>query len=189
MPQPSAYRLAGLPNSCLTPLTRTSLWRKQKLGKSGGFTLVEMLIVVAIIAILIAVSIPLISSALEKARHAVDEANWRDAIALGTVFYLTESGDEEAYKKAVTDNNGDWNNGEPKFGYEVGANSQGKLGKPAAGVDGQCTKSDPSCTKAISTTNTRQPGAANGSHLELTIGKDGTITPNWASGASNPSAD
>lgn len=50
---------------------------KEKLNKNGGFTLVEMLIVVAIIAILIAVSIPLVGSALERAREATDAANER----------------------------------------------------------------------------------------------------------------
>lgn len=48
-----------------------------KLSKNGGFTLVEMLIVVAIIAILIAVSIPLVGSTLERAREATDAANER----------------------------------------------------------------------------------------------------------------
>ena len=44
-----------------------------KFQNKKGFTLVEMLIVVAIIAILIAVSIPLVSTSLEKAREAVDD--------------------------------------------------------------------------------------------------------------------
>lgn len=60
-----------------------------KLSKNGGFTLIEMLIVVAIIAILIAVSIPLVSSALDKAREATDDANERSALSLGTIYYLT----------------------------------------------------------------------------------------------------
>jgi len=50
---------------------------KAKLKKQGGFTLIEMLIVVAIIAILIAVSIPMVNSSLEKAREATDAANER----------------------------------------------------------------------------------------------------------------
>ena len=54
---------------------------REKFRKHEGFTLVEMLIVVAIIAILVAVSIPLVTSSLEKARRAVDEANARDAIS------------------------------------------------------------------------------------------------------------
>lgn len=50
---------------------------KAKLNKQGGFTLIEMLIVVAIIAILIAVSIPLVNSSLERARESTDAANER----------------------------------------------------------------------------------------------------------------
>ncbi len=56
---------------------------KAKLKKQGGFTMVELLIVVAIIGILAAVSIPLFNNALEKARHGVDAANNRSAISLG----------------------------------------------------------------------------------------------------------
>lgn len=64
---------------------------KAKLKEQGGFTMVELLIVVAIIAILVAVSIPMMSSALEKSREAVDQANYRDAIALASVKYVTDA--------------------------------------------------------------------------------------------------
>lgn len=63
---------------------------KAKLKKQGGFTMVELLIVVAIIAILVAVSIPMMNSALERSRHAVDQTNVRDAIALASVNYMTD---------------------------------------------------------------------------------------------------
>ncbi len=46
-----------------------------KLKKQGGFTLVEMLIVVASIAILIAISIPMVTSSLDEAKKATDDAN------------------------------------------------------------------------------------------------------------------
>ena len=63
---------------------------KAKLKKQGGFTMVELLIVVAIIAILVAVSIPMMNNALERSRHAVDQANVRDAIALVSVEYMSD---------------------------------------------------------------------------------------------------
>ena len=53
-----------------------------------GFTLMEMLIVVAIIAILIAVAIPTFSSALTKAEEATDEANLRALKGLIVTDYL-----------------------------------------------------------------------------------------------------
>lgn len=50
--------------------------------KKEGFTLAELLIVVAIIAVLVAISIPIFTSQLEKSRRAVDLANARDIVAV-----------------------------------------------------------------------------------------------------------
>lgn len=47
----------------------------------NGFTLMEMLIVIAIIAVLIAIAIPVFASQLEKSREAADLANVRSAYA------------------------------------------------------------------------------------------------------------
>lgn len=67
----------------------------KKLKKTGGFTLIEMLIVVAIIAILVAVSIPLVSNSLEKARKATDAANERAAKAAALADYMLKGKTEK----------------------------------------------------------------------------------------------
>lgn len=52
-----------------------------KIKSSKGFTLMEMLIVVAIIAVLVAIAIPTFTTSLNKARVATDEANIRSGYA------------------------------------------------------------------------------------------------------------
>ena len=69
----------------------------KKLNKKG-FTLAELLVVVAIIGVLVAVSIPIFTSQLEKARDATDAANVRAAIAQASADYLTS---DEATPKTV----------------------------------------------------------------------------------------
>lgn len=64
----------------------------KKLRKNEkGFTLAELLIVVAIIGVLVAISIPIFTSQLEKSREAVDLANVRSAYAEVVANYLTDS--------------------------------------------------------------------------------------------------
>jgi prepilin-type N-terminal cleavage/methylation domain len=60
----------------------------RKLHSKKGFTLVEMLIVVAIIAILVAIAVPVFSVSLDKAKLSADEANFRAAKASSTAAYL-----------------------------------------------------------------------------------------------------
>lgn len=62
----------------------------KKMNKKG-FTLAELLIVVAIIAVLVAISIPIFSAQLEKAREATDMANIRSAYAEVIADYLGDS--------------------------------------------------------------------------------------------------
>ena len=62
----------------------------RKMKNSKGFTLMEMLIVVAIIAVLVAVMIPVMNNSLEKSRDTATVANLRTAYAEAQVAYLTE---------------------------------------------------------------------------------------------------
>ena len=59
-----------------------------KARNKKGFTLVEMLIVIAIIAILIAIAIPVYTTQMEKAREAVDSATLRSAKSLAVSDYM-----------------------------------------------------------------------------------------------------
>ena len=52
-----------------------------KKNNKKGFTLAELLIVVAIIAVLVAIAIPVFNTQLEKSREATDLANVRSAYA------------------------------------------------------------------------------------------------------------
>ncbi len=66
--------------------------RRAELKKRGnkGFTLMEMLIVVAIIAVLIAIAIPIFTSQLENSREATDAANIRSSYAEVVATALTD---------------------------------------------------------------------------------------------------
>ena len=55
-----------------------------------GFTLAELLIVVAIIAVLVAIAIPVFTTQLEKSREATDMSNLRAAYAEVMATYLAD---------------------------------------------------------------------------------------------------
>lgn len=61
-----------------------------------GFTLAELLIVVAIIGVLVAISIPIFTAQLEKSRDAVTVANLRSAYAEASALMLTEPDSKSA---------------------------------------------------------------------------------------------
>jgi prepilin-type N-terminal cleavage/methylation domain-containing protein len=63
-----------------------------------GFTLMELLIVIAIIVVLVAIAIPVFNAQLEKAREATDMANIRAAYAEVSANLITE---ETATAKTV----------------------------------------------------------------------------------------
>ena len=63
-----------------------------------GFTLAELLIVVAIIGVLVAISIPIFTVQLEKSREAVDLSNIRAAYAECAADVLTGDGKTGYYE-------------------------------------------------------------------------------------------
>ena len=60
----------------------------RKLLNKKGFTLAELLIVVAIIAVLVAIAIPIFTTQLEKSKEQTDAANLRAAYAVAAAAVL-----------------------------------------------------------------------------------------------------
>lgn len=75
----------------------------QKRNNKKGFTLAELLIVVAIIAVLVAISIPIFTSQLQKARLATNQANARAAYAAVEAQYLQNDTATGEYTYTTTD--------------------------------------------------------------------------------------
>lgn len=72
----------------------------KKLQNKKGFTLMEMLIVVAIIAVLVAIAIPVFNGTLTKSKEAADVANVRATYAEWQTAMLTENTKAPADKDA-----------------------------------------------------------------------------------------
>lgn len=109
----------------------------------NGFTLMEMLIVIAIIAVLIAVAIPVFASQLEKAREATDLANVRSAYAkVSTEALLGNS--ETTVTVDLKQKQADWQSLDPvNIGGIVHSKSQGDTvnWKGVAEPNGTCVVS------------------------------------------------
>jgi prepilin-type N-terminal cleavage/methylation domain-containing protein len=86
-----------------------------------GFTLAELLIVVAIIAVLVAISIPIFSRQLEKARDAASVANLRSAYSEAMSYAIQYNGTLTGTSMTPEDNPNITLYGGPKYGGNVTA--------------------------------------------------------------------
>ena len=75
-----------------------------------GFTLAELLIVVAIIAVLVAIAIPIFTSQLEKAREGTDAANIRSAYAEVLANKIANDGSETSKTVTLKQQTNGWQN-------------------------------------------------------------------------------
>lgn len=120
----------------------------KKLNNKKGFTLAELLIVVAIIAVLAAIAIPIFNSQLEKAREATDVANIRAAYAEVMTAALTGESSSAGVSK---DGTGTWSATvtlkQAKDGWESSVDEIGgiKVSDETPKANGTCTVA---CTSA-----------------------------------------
>ena len=130
-----------------------------------GFTLAELLIVVAIIGVLVAVSIPIFTSQLEKAREATDLANIRAAKAAAVAAYLDE-------EKIGNDQLGSTQTGTVTLKYDA---NNGKL----VANNAQVTKYGKGTTTVGSDANIQlgyDPKKAAADVFTVAIAQDGSVT-------------
>ena len=132
--------------------------------RKQGFTLAELLIVVAIIAVLVAIAIPVFGGQVEKSKQAVDMANMRAAYAVLLADYL--SGDAEAGKTYYFDiNSSSIVTSKPSNGY----------GKSRTEIEGWSLEN--TTVKGIPNPNGDSPAV-----LSLMIGANDSVAFQWGGG-------
>lgn len=151
-----ASRLAGIGY-------RTTRWGKAKSTmkqNDKGFTLMELLIVIAIISVLVAIAIPMFSSQLEKGREVTDLANVRAAYAqVSTEAMLGDT--DAAVTVKLKQKKADWQSVDPvNIGGIVHSRGQGDTDNwiGVATPGGSCVVSyDESCGVVLTWSGTAGP--------------------------------
>jgi len=98
-----------------------------KKNNKKGFTLAELLIVIAIIAVLVAIAIPVFTGAMAKAEEAVDQANTRAIKAMATVKYLENNTYTGETFYVTADGDISTSDADAKYAYDVSVDSSGNV--------------------------------------------------------------
>ncbi len=130
-----------------------------------GFTLAELLIVVAIIAVLVGVAIPIFTGQLEKARVATDQSNVRSAKAAAASEYMSNG---------MT--------GEMTYYYDPNVSG---VKKTSDGISGYGKSSKEDADGSI----TGAKGNPKDAFVAVTIHENGDIEARWVDGDSKDPED
>lgn len=102
--------------------------------RNKGFTLAELMVVVTIIGVLVAVSVPIFNSQLEKSREATDLANVRSAYAQVMTEAISKDGLPEPVAVFLKQTQDDWQTNLPitigGVTYNGGTGSTNWVGTP-----------------------------------------------------------
>lgn len=125
----------------------------KKLKSKEGFTLAELLIVVAIIAILAMISIPIFTSKLDDAKLNTDKANVRNAKAAAIAEYMNgeKSGSETYYYNADSGAVVSANSG--LKGYNQRPKTAGEADEDGSGTDNAGVAAKKGVVKVVINTN------------------------------------
>lgn len=117
----------------LTKLNSTAYNLRNRKRNKKGFTLAELLIVVAIIAILVAIAIPAFSNSLKQAKIGVEQANARSTHGQAMTSYMVFISNPSATGTGITESSGVYTFGTVNYGgidydwtYEPGSATNAK---------------------------------------------------------------